>query len=290
MLEKKAIQVATSTVKGRFFSNLFVTTKKDGGFRPVINLKRLNKAIPYQHFQMEGLKNVQDLIEPMDYLIKIGPIGRILQCPSTQGLQETDLLSLERNSLRIQSPLLRPKQCSQDLLKASESSIGLPKKALLTSCDLSRRPDPVRAIQGGSDSSKGCCNTGPDQSRLYYQSKEKHPLSHPVPHLSGDRSEFEGNDFCSSRGKDQEPSSLLPKVDFSVLPNQRPILLGRETDSDHASCLNSIATSKIPTEVPHLYEAVSDDGPTFRGQVGISRVSKTWSPEFVSRHPNPSRE
>ena len=183
---------------------------------------------------------------------KIGPIGRILQCPSTQGLQETDLLSLERNSLRIQSPLLRPKQCSQDLLKASESSIGLPKKALLTSCDLSRRPDPVRAIQGGSDSSKGCCNTGPDQSRLYYQSKEKHPLSHPVPHLSGDRSEFEGNDFCSSRGKDQEPSSLLPKVDFSVLPNQRPILLGRETDSDHASCLNSIATSKIPTEVPHL--------------------------------------
>ena len=71
MLENKAIQVATSTVKDRFFSNLFVTTKKDGGYRPVINLKRLNKAIPYQHFQMEGLKNVQDLIEPMDYLIKL---------------------------------------------------------------------------------------------------------------------------------------------------------------------------------------------------------------------------
>ena len=183
---------------------------------------------------------------------KIGSIGRILQCPSTQRLQETDLFSLERNSLRIQSPLLRPKQRSQDLLKAPENSFSLPKKALHTSSDLSRRPDPVRAVQRGGNSSKGCCNSGLDQSRLYHQSKEKHTLAHPVPHLSGDRSEFEGNDFCSPRGKDQESSSLLPKVDFSVLPNQRPILLGRETDSDHASCLNSLTTGKIPAEVPHL--------------------------------------
>ena len=29
--------------------------KKDGGNRPCINLKTLNKFIPYKHFRMEGL-------------------------------------------------------------------------------------------------------------------------------------------------------------------------------------------------------------------------------------------
>ena len=37
-----------------FYSNLFLVPNKYGGTRPVINLKRLNKFIPSQHFKMEG--------------------------------------------------------------------------------------------------------------------------------------------------------------------------------------------------------------------------------------------
>ena len=44
--------------KNQFVSNLFLTTKKEGTYRPVINLKKLNSSIEYAKFKMEGLKEV----------------------------------------------------------------------------------------------------------------------------------------------------------------------------------------------------------------------------------------
>ena len=54
MLRKGAITLCTHQT-GEFISNLFLVGKKDGGHRPVINLKHLNQFVPYQHFKMEGL-------------------------------------------------------------------------------------------------------------------------------------------------------------------------------------------------------------------------------------------
>ena len=45
MLKKGATRQA-STVKGEFLRNLFLIKKKDGGQRPVINLKHANACIP----------------------------------------------------------------------------------------------------------------------------------------------------------------------------------------------------------------------------------------------------
>ena len=52
MLNKGAIVETPNHLEGKFFSNLFVE-KKDDGNRPVINLKHLNRFIPYQHFNMD---------------------------------------------------------------------------------------------------------------------------------------------------------------------------------------------------------------------------------------------
>jgi len=38
--------------------------KKDGGNRPVINLKALNKFIMEEHCKMEGFHIVKDLVKP----------------------------------------------------------------------------------------------------------------------------------------------------------------------------------------------------------------------------------
>ena len=70
MLKKGAIQQVQS-VKGEYLSNLFLVSKKDGGNRPVVNLKHLNKFIPYQHFKMEGIHLLKDLLQEEDYMIKI---------------------------------------------------------------------------------------------------------------------------------------------------------------------------------------------------------------------------
>ena len=54
MLRKGAIRVSDPK-EDQFLSSLFLVEKKDGGNRPVVNLKELNRNIPYQHFKMEGL-------------------------------------------------------------------------------------------------------------------------------------------------------------------------------------------------------------------------------------------
>ena len=70
MLRNGAIQQVKSGPE-ELLSNLFLVNKKDRGQRPVINLKFLNSFIPYQHFKMEGMHLIKDLLQEHDFLIKI---------------------------------------------------------------------------------------------------------------------------------------------------------------------------------------------------------------------------
>jgi len=58
-------------VDGQFISNLFLVHKKDGTLRPVINLKKLNLYVEYQHFKQEHLAFALDLIQKDDFLTSI---------------------------------------------------------------------------------------------------------------------------------------------------------------------------------------------------------------------------
>ena len=69
-LRKDAIQQLKSE-PGEFLNNLVLVNKKDGGHRPVINLKFLNSFIPYQHFKTKGMHLIEDLLQEHDFLIKI---------------------------------------------------------------------------------------------------------------------------------------------------------------------------------------------------------------------------
>ena len=70
MLEKGAIQ-PTKPSKDQFVSTVFLREKKDGGQRPIINLKKLNKIIPYIHFKMESISLLKDLLEQDDLMVKL---------------------------------------------------------------------------------------------------------------------------------------------------------------------------------------------------------------------------
>ena len=63
LLGKGAI-VEVHNPRGGFYSNLFLVPKKDGGQRPVINLKALNSFVHTEHFKMEGIRALKDLINP----------------------------------------------------------------------------------------------------------------------------------------------------------------------------------------------------------------------------------
>ena len=71
MIEKNAIVDITMVGEEVFLSHIFLREKKDGGFRPVFNLKRLNNNIPYQHFKMETTQMLKNLMQPNDWMVKI---------------------------------------------------------------------------------------------------------------------------------------------------------------------------------------------------------------------------
>jgi hypothetical protein len=50
---------------------MFVIPKKNGGIRPVFNLKKLNQYLEAPHFKMETIREVSQMIDPNDYLVSI---------------------------------------------------------------------------------------------------------------------------------------------------------------------------------------------------------------------------
>ena len=43
-------------------SSIFTREKRDGSYRMILNLKQLNKHIEYEHFKMESLESVLNII------------------------------------------------------------------------------------------------------------------------------------------------------------------------------------------------------------------------------------
>jgi len=71
LLGKGAIVKVPIGPKIGFYSTLFLVPKKEGSMHPVINLKRLNSWVSPQHFKMEGIPTLHDLLQQGDWLVKV---------------------------------------------------------------------------------------------------------------------------------------------------------------------------------------------------------------------------
>jgi hypothetical protein len=69
LVKKEAIEPIEDS--GQCFSGVFIIPKKSGGFRPIVNLKALNKFVCSPHFKMEGVSSLQKIIRPDDFFTKI---------------------------------------------------------------------------------------------------------------------------------------------------------------------------------------------------------------------------
>ena len=117
MLQKGAITKATPTeVDPGFYSSLFLVPKKDGGTRPVMNLKCLNEYIVPHHFKMEGIHTLWVLLKKKQLDDKSRPKGCLLYDSNSQ-IPQTDALPLcKRASLPVHMPAIRSFLCSLDFL------------------------------------------------------------------------------------------------------------------------------------------------------------------------------
>ena len=84
MISKGAVTEIQTPPEGGFFSTLFLVPKKDGGQRPVINLKSLNSFIDAPHFKMEGIHTLKSLLKRGDWLVKIDLKDAYFSVPISQ--------------------------------------------------------------------------------------------------------------------------------------------------------------------------------------------------------------
>ena len=70
LLAKGAVKKVHSQ-SDQFTSRLFVVPKQDGSLRAVINLKPLNSHVDSQHFKMEGIHKVKELLREEDWMCSV---------------------------------------------------------------------------------------------------------------------------------------------------------------------------------------------------------------------------
>lgn len=54
-----------------FLNQIFLVEKRDGGWRPIINLKPLNKYLVVEHFKMENITMLRNILEQGMWMVKI---------------------------------------------------------------------------------------------------------------------------------------------------------------------------------------------------------------------------
>ena len=82
LLKKSAIEVVPKDQEGLgFYNTFFIVPKKDGGHRPILNLKPLNVYLKNQHFKMETLRSIIQALEQGDWAVSLDLKDAYLHIP-----------------------------------------------------------------------------------------------------------------------------------------------------------------------------------------------------------------
>ena len=68
---RKGAMIALDPKEDQFLSSFFLVKKKDGENHPIVNPKDLNRNIMYQHFKMDGLFLLKEMLLPAEKMCKI---------------------------------------------------------------------------------------------------------------------------------------------------------------------------------------------------------------------------
>ena len=71
-----------------FVSNVFLVPKSSGKWRLILNLKALNRYVRQEHFKMENIRCVKDLLKQGDYMCKVDLKDAYLTIPIHQDSQK----------------------------------------------------------------------------------------------------------------------------------------------------------------------------------------------------------
>ena len=209
---KGAIQVV-SPMEGELISPIFLVPKKDGGSRPVINLKRLNSHIVYQHFKMEGLHLLKHIIQEKDFMIKIDLKDTYFCVPMSQQHQPFLRFIWGGHTVSVHLPPFWSSSCPSLLHKAVETSGGPVMQTWPEDDCLSRRYHCVQSDSGGNIAGQGLNPLVTSEFGFCNQLEEISVRSftlHGVPRLCD---KFKGNELIIAKGKNELTHPVLQRPD-----------------------------------------------------------------------------
>ena len=145
-----------SSVEG-FYSRLFLVPKKDGKHRPVINLRPLNAFLRHQHFKMEGIHVVRDLLQQGDWMARIERC--LLRSASVSIRPQIPALQVAEQGLRVHMPSFRVVHSPTSIHQSAQACDYIFEGERNTMCDIPRRHLDHESRQGDT---QGGCSLSPN--------------------------------------------------------------------------------------------------------------------------------
>ena len=165
---KEAIQLVANDREG-YTSPIFLVPKSDGSWRPVINLKSLNRYVITHHFKMESIRTVKGLMQRGDRLIKLDLKDAYLTVPIHSSHQKYLRFQLHGQTWEF-------KVLPFGLSKTHEASGVHTEEAGNQINPLPRRYADNGHKQGGSKETPSHSSGATSGSSVYNQPEKEHPL------------------------------------------------------------------------------------------------------------------
>ena len=252
LLQKNAIESAPG--REGFFSPMFTVPKKDGGWRPIINLKRLNTYLEVPHFKMEGINTLKDVLQKNDFMGKIDLKDAYLTVPVSPHHRKFLKFSMERTKLSIQVSPLWLSDSSTSLHQNSSTSGSEIEEAGYTYCHLPRRYFDYGSKQGSVKVSHE--STRSRIGVLGVQAKPKQmcldtDTDHRISGLSHQLSE--DDNISTGRQTPQDKERMQTPLQQETCDCSGAGPLDRPTFVDDSSC------ERRPPPLPSTAEVTSQD-------------------------------
>ena len=199
LARKQAIVPAQE--EGGFSSPIFLVPKSDGTWRPVINLKSLNRHVIAPHFKMESIRTIKSLMQKGDWLLKLDLKDAYLTVPICQEHQEFLKFKWQGQYWQFQVLPFGLSSAPQMFYQAHEASDSNTEKARNQACHVPGRHVNYGTIEGGGKTSPSNNREDFDMFGLHHQPEEEHHHTNPNPRVLGIQPELHQDDNFSPRAE-----------------------------------------------------------------------------------------